>query len=972
MASWLTAQLKVAEGLLEAVDKTVSRTVGTLGLAEGEPESSAGGPNPASGLQQDSPHTLYSQPYIPTSAAPQGYSLAVPTSYNARNGTTAGGLENPASYYASTASAPGWEARSEASGRTPGGASAGSSSTPSGPAGGGFTVKSDAPIPFGSRAPLTAPAATGVAPAAPPYSAGGSLRSSSSSSDPQTGLAAPSGIPPAAAVAVPPTLASPTGTSTAAPRKHTAALDAGAASISSPLAASFPAAAAAPAAAASTSGAEGAGVSSNGSSTPPPKALAAGQRSGGGSSTSAPAAASSSALGTASSSSGGSQPAVDPPSVLPSPPSTASTLPPGAAGEGLAQEASFSAPGPEAAPSGAEGAGPLPSSLTAGEPGGQQQGSGGSATSAGSSSSTSAASGAAPAAPPPPAAGNTTGTLPGAATQLPTAAAAPAPTAPAPAPPAAPAAAAGGSTPAAAAAASAAAASLASATTSAVAHSLSFLNLVLDDSDAAAAADAPPQPTTSSALHQQQIQSLTRTCEQLRKRLEASRVENEQLEDMLARAEVRAQQEAALVSALREELAASQQGRAAAESSLAAQLAVARAGLAEVSGKYEASQRAVLVLEGQLAALEESSRRLLEQHSDREGDMVEALRSELAAAESRLAAERRAHQASRAAAASREQDLEQQVAGSTAALGELTRGLEEANRKSRALEEEVVAATRGRNELAARVAALQRQLAEAGIEMEGLAEGDAAAASPGGGGGGPVRGSAAAAAAAAAAAELDVLRGEVLQHRRAAAAARQAAEASEAQVAAMAAELEGLRQSLEQRKDTAQLESQLAEVSDMLYLKQTQLERLAAEKAAQQLKTERELDSTRQELAKLTRQLAQQGAIGSGLRGLGGGPHSSSSSSAPHDVIPMDALGEPYQRLARHTRVGKAVKAAANFLDGTASTTAFVLRQYPLARLVVFGYVVLIHLYVYLLIARMQRLATHYEAAVVTAPGGAA
>ena len=42
------------------------------------------------------------------------------------------------------------------------------------------------------------------------------------------------------------------------------------------------------------------------------------------------------------------------------------------------------------------------------------------------------------------------------------------------------------------------------------------------------------------------------------------------------------------------------------------------------------------------------------------------------------------------------------------------------------------------------------------------------------------------------------------------------------------------------------MEAQLREVSDMLYLKQTQLERLAAEKAAQQLKTERELESVRQ------------------------------------------------------------------------------------------------------------------------------
>lgn len=76
-----------------------------------------------------------------------------------------------------------------------------------------------------------------------------------------------------------------------------------------------------------------------------------------------------------------------------------------------------------------------------------------------------------------------------------------------------------------------------------------------------------------------------------------------------------------------------------------------------------------------------------------------------------------------------------------------------------------------------------------------------------------------------------------------------------------------------------------------------------------------------------------------------------------HDIIPMDALGEPYQRLARHNKLGGAVKATANFLDTTAASASQLLRQQPLARLAVFLYVVLIHLYVYFLLARMQRQA---------------
>lgn len=79
--------------------------------------------------------------------------------------------------------------------------------------------------------------------------------------------------------------------------------------------------------------------------------------------------------------------------------------------------------------------------------------------------------------------------------------------------------------------------------------------------------------------------------------------------------------------------------------------------------------------------------------------------------------------------------------------------------------------------------------------------------------------------------------------------------------------------------------------------------------------------------------------------------------SAQHDIIPMDALGEPYQRLARHRKLGGAVQATANFLDSTAASAAQLLRQQPLARLAVFLYIVLIHLYVYFLLARMQKQA---------------
>ena len=59
--------------------------------------------------------------------------------------------------------------------------------------------------------------------------------------------------------------------------------------------------------------------------------------------------------------------------------------------------------------------------------------------------------------------------------------------------------------------------------------------------------------------------------------------------------------------------------------------------------------------------------------------------------------------------------------------------------------------------------------------------------------------------------------------------------------------------------------------------------------------------------------------------------------------------------------MGKAVKAAASFLDTTAATSSFLLRQYPLARLLAAAYLLLIHLYVYVLLARLQGSAVGLE-----------
>ena len=81
----------------------------------------------------------------------------------------------------------------------------------------------------------------------------------------------------------------------------------------------------------------------------------------------------------------------------------------------------------------------------------------------------------------------------------------------------------------------------------------------------------------------------------------------------------------------------------------------------------------------------------------------------------------------------------------------------------------------------------------------------------------------------------------------------------------------------------------------MLYLKQSQLERLAGEKAAAQLQLERDLAAARAEGVR-RREAAERFSV--------------SYDAAGYDVVPMDTLGG-FQKLASDQRVGDAIKAGA-------------------------------------------------------------
>lgn len=156
-------------------------------------------------------------------------------------------------------------------------------------------------------------------------------------------------------------------------------------------------------------------------------------------------------------------------------------------------------------------------------------------------------------------------------------------------------------------------------------------------------------------------------------------------------------------------------------------------------------------------------------------------------------------------------------------------------------------------------------------------------------------------------------------------------------------------------QDASPLEAQLRGASEMLVMKQAQIERLASDKAAATLRLERDLSAAQQEAAAArvaaATAAARLGSVEEGYAGFTSGGRGGTLS----DMVPMDALGESYERLARSGKVGKVVRYTARMLDSSAATASMVLRRYPAGRLAISLYILFIHVYVYFLTGYLQR-----------------
>ena len=433
----------------------------------------------------------------------------------------------------------------------------------------------------------------------------------------------------------------------------------------------------------------------------------------------------------------------------------------------------------------------------------------------------------------------------------------------------------------------------------------------------------------------------------MKQKVERLQAENLQLEEMLAAADKARQGGTGEISRLEDSLAKEQAARVSLEAALNGALAAKEAEVSLLKSQLESATALSLSLQEHLTAKEAENAVADAERTMNESQLIATLRKEIEAAESMLEEERKAHAAARRASAQREQELDASVAEAAASLAGMQRALEERSARAAVAEERC-------HELEVEVEGLGQRLAtaeaRAGAMEAAAAAAAAAAASRSGDASSPV------AVLQQRVEELEMALGEARDQ---VTAAQTAAAAANDDVARLRSDNEVLKRQLSdvRSSDGAELRRRLQEATDALYTKQAQLERVTADRAAVQLQLERQMSSLSADSLKRRTAAVDRLMGGGGIGGEDGG-----------GFVPMDSLGDAYTRLANAPgRLGQAVTTGARFLDSTASQVVRVLRHYPLGRLAVFCYIIGMHLFIYMLLHRLQRRA--FAASTLAAAG---
>ena len=424
----------------------------------------------------------------------------------------------------------------------------------------------------------------------------------------------------------------------------------------------------------------------------------------------------------------------------------------------------------------------------------------------------------------------------------------------------------------------------------------------------------PTKPAQESS--HERITRLTKLVDGFRKKVDRLQLENSQLEEFTTKIEATNNKYSEEIATLRGSMDQLLKSKEASEE---------RAALSDnkvvdlEKGTRDLKER-IQELEQALRLKEKESINASAERNASETHIISSLRKDVEAAENLLEEERKAHAASRRSFASREQQLESSMAEAAASMAEaqkkvdsLSHKLSEAYDRSTMLETEIDR--------------LSQQLA---IEKTKSRNSD-----NNNGETSQVRD------------RLKEIEEELSDTIRDRESAKIALKSASDDIARLQAENDDLRRRIakSENSDVTNIKYRLQEVTDALYLKQSQIEQLTAENGVLQMQLDRQSTSSRADT--LRRRAAAVDKVFNG----------------PDDyenLVPITSLGAGYDRLANAPgHLGGAVQAGAKFLDSTASHAVILIRRYPLWRLGFFFYLIGTHLFIYVLLHRLQHQIVH-------------
>ncbi|CAI5508442.1 unnamed protein product [Closterium sp. Naga37s-1] len=331
----------------------------------------------------------------------------------------------------------------------------------------------------------------------------------------------------------------------------------------------------------------------------------------------------------------------------------------------------------------------------------------------------------------------------------------------------------------------------------------------------------------------------------------------------------------------------------------------------------EDAERHSAALQAKLASLQASSEALSKNRDSTEARMIQALREELAAAERRCDDEHAAHLVTRQEAAARELELEQQVAEGVAALSRMQRAVEERTQRVSSLEE--------------KISVLEMECSSLNSELQAhddKAKRDLRR---------PVT------------ADDPSVLAQVQAWKEESERARQLLREAEGKLAGSEAEVQKLRVEVEAHKRdadssslqaNAEMEKRFKELTELLCLKQSQLETMTSERQAAML----QLNKERRELQLAKAQAERDRAARRSML--------MAADEEDSEMQSLESVGLPNRRF-----IGKRIQQAAKLIDhGTVTAGRFLWRR-PLARLGLVCYLVFVHLFLMYLLHRLQEQA---------------